>query len=134
LKRIRSLENLQEEKDIYRIADVDDQRYRIRDERNSKFPDRYLLLEPLQGDRYLVADFGDFPAYQLPHLLRRITVTPEFLDAYSGALYSVVQQIDSWLKLTGGEFLVDTKIFWLGVGAKELAVRRKDRIRTASRS
>lgn len=122
LKAIRSLESLQNAKNIYLISDIDDQRYRIQggrelNERNSKFPDRYLLLEQLQGDRYLVADFGDFPAYQLPHLLRRITVTPEFLDTYSEAVYAVIRQIDSWLKLTGGEFLVDTKMFRLGVGA-----------------
>jgi hypothetical protein len=38
-----------------------------------------------------------------------------FLDVYADAICDVISDVNRWLVLTGGEFLIDTKMFRIGL-------------------
>ena len=59
---------------LYRISDKQAKGYKVQagreiSDRNAEYPDRHLLLRHLIDNKYVVADFGDFPLYQVPKLL-----------------------------------------------------------------
>ena len=72
---------------------------------------RYLLLKDVGDSNYLVADFGDFPLYNVDKLLQIFTIEESYLEFYSDAIVDLLNEISKWIYLTGGEFVVDTKMF-----------------------
>jgi hypothetical protein len=117
LKEISAFEAvLKQVTDLYLVTDVKADGYVIKagteiSERNTDYPDRYLLLRHLKDDKYLVADFGDFAPYQFHNLLKICKVNRKYLQNYADAIYEIVRQINQWVKTTGNEFLVDTNMF-----------------------
>jgi len=78
LKSIRYLEQIQKIKDLYVETEKKASSFKIVrgkdiNEENVKFLDRYLLLKDLGDNKFLVADFGDFPRYNMDKLLKSIT-------------------------------------------------------------
>ena len=122
LKEISAFEAvLKQVTDLYLVTDVKADGYIVKagreiSERNTDYPDRYLLLRHLKDDNYLVADFGDFAPYQFQNLLKICKVNRKYLENYAETLYEIVLQINQWVKSTGNEFLIDTNMFRMASG------------------
>lgn len=119
MKDLKHLEGIQRIKDLYLETNKKVNSYKVVsgtkiNERNIKFPDRYLLLKNLGDNNFLVEDFGDFRPYNIEKLLHFFIVNKEFLEIYSDALFGLMKDINSWLDLTGREFVIDTRMFKLG--------------------
>jgi hypothetical protein len=117
LKEISALEaDLRQATDIYLVTDAKANGYVVKagteiNERNTDFPDRYLLLRHLNDNKYVVADFGDFAPYQFQNLLKICKVNEKYLQNYADAIYRIVIQINKWVDTSGNEFLIDNKMF-----------------------
>ena len=125
LKELRSLESIQKNvTDLYVNTNKKVDNYKITSgkeisDRNIEYPDRYLLLRYLKGDKYQVADFGDFAPYHVGDLLNIFRFNNKYIKDYSDSIYDFIKAINEWLDLTGSEFLIDTKMFRLGMKAKQ---------------
>ena len=120
LKSIRYLEQLQKIKDLYVGTEKKASSFKIvsgkdLNKENVKFPNRYLLLKDLGDNKFLVADFGDFPQYNVDKLLKIFNIDNKYIDIYVDAILDIVNEINNWVDLTDSEFLIDTKMFRLGV-------------------
>ena len=82
-------------------------------EKNTEFPDRYLLMRELTSNKSSVEDFGDFAEYKEGKLLHYHKVREDCIDYFTEAVYDLIRTINSWLALTGNEFLIDNKVFRL---------------------
>jgi hypothetical protein len=124
LKELRSLESIQKNvTDLYVNTNKKVDNYKITSgkeisDRNIEYPDRYLLLRYLKGDKYQVADFGDFAPYRVGDLLNIFRFNNKYIKDYSDSIYDFIKAINEWLDLTGSEFLIDTKMFRLGMKTK----------------
>jgi hypothetical protein len=87
-------------------------------DRNTEYPDRYLLLRHLGEDKYQVVDFGDFAPYRVSNLLNIFRSNEKYLDGISGSIFDFIQKINEWLDSTGSEFLIDAKMFRFGMKRK----------------
>ena len=125
LKELRSLESIQKNvTDLYVNTKKKVDNYKITSgeeisDRNIEYPDRYLLLRYLEGDKYQVADFGDFAPYHVGDLLNIFRFNNKYIEDYSDSIYDFIKTINEWLDLTGSEFLIDTKMFRLGMKTKQ---------------
>jgi hypothetical protein len=118
IKSLRYLESIQKEEELYTRTDKETTSYKIvygkeLNKENIKFPDRYLLLRDLGNNKSLVADFGDFPLYNVNKLLQIFTIDKRYLEIYSNVIFDLMREINNWVDLTGGEFVIDTKMFRL---------------------
>jgi len=120
IKNLRYLEQIQKIEDLYIKTDKKASPFKIvsgkeLNEKNIKFPDRYILLKILSDNKFLVVDFGDFPHYDADKLLQIFKINEKYLEVYADAIFDLVSDINNWVKLTGEQFLVDTKMFRLGI-------------------
>lgn len=116
IKSLRSLENIQKNKNLYIDSDKKATSLKVvagkeLSEGNIRFPDRHLLLRDLDNDKFLVTDFGDIPLYYLEKSLNFFKVNKTLLDNYINIISQLKQEIINWLNLTGREFIIDTKMF-----------------------
>ena len=116
IKSLRYLESIQKSEELYVQTGKKTTSYKIvagkeLNEDNIKFPDRYLLLKDLGDNKSLVADFGDFPLYMVSKLLQVFTINEKYLELYAGGILNLIREINNWVDLTGGEFVIDTKMF-----------------------
>ena len=117
LKEIRSFEFMPTNiDDLYIATDKTAKGYKLEsgknlNDRNTEYPDRYLLLKHLEGDKFMVRDFGDFALYQKGKLLQIYRVNDKYLSHFAASLFSLINSISLWIKLTGYEFVIDTKMF-----------------------
>lgn len=123
IKSLRNLESVQQSEELYAGTDKKVTSYKIvsgkeLNEENIKFPDRYLLLKDLGDNKSQVADFGDFPPYNINKLLQIFTIKEKYLETYSSAILDLIGEINIWVDLTGGEFIIDTEMFRLGYKVK----------------
>lgn len=121
MKQIRALEAIQKNiSDLYVPIGKEVTGYKVQagiemNESNSKYPNRYLLLKHLRDDIYQVADFGDFPLYQVSKLLYLFRVNEKYKQVYAQEIFNTIKAFNIWIELTGTELLLDTKMFRLGV-------------------
>jgi len=128
LKSLRRLEAIQKVETLNKVTERKTEKYRVQSGKtinpvNTEYPDRYLLLKHIKDDKYVVTDFGDFTPFQSSKLLNICTVQPQFIDSYADAISDVVADINRWLELTGGEFLIDTKMFRIGFSNLDMQVK-----------
>ncbi len=71
----------------------------------------YLLLKELDNDKFLVEDFGDIEKYNISKSLNFYKVNDNCKDILSNHIYLILVNIKNWLKLTGYEFIIDSKEF-----------------------
>ena len=128
IKSLRNLESIQKFSELYIPADRKTTSFSVisgRDinEENIQFPERYVLLKNLADNKSLVVDFGDFAAYNRNRLLQIFVINEKLRDIYIAALSDLIEDINVWLDLTGGEFVVDTKMFRVGykIETKEIS-------------
>jgi len=119
IKSLRYLESIQKDEELYVRTNKKHTSYKILggrelNEENIKFPNRYLLLKDLGNNKSLVADFGDFPPFNISKLLQIFTMNKRYLEIYSSAIFDLIREIKKWVNLTGGEFVIDTKMFRVG--------------------
>lgn len=112
------MESIQKGEELYTSIDKKATSYKIVHGKelhaeNVKFPDRYLLLRDLGNNKSLVADFGDFAPYNVDKLLQIFTINERYLEIYSSVIFDLMGEINNWVDLTGGEFVIDTKMFRL---------------------
>lgn len=81
---------------------------------NSKYKDRFLLLKDLGSNKHQVEDFGDFPKYNQNQLLDIFVVEKNAIDYLATTIAATLSNISTWVDLTGGEFIIDPKMFRLG--------------------
>jgi hypothetical protein len=130
IKSLQSLEAMQKNEALYEVTKRKAGGYRIQSGKemnpiNKDYPDRYLLLKHLKDDKYVVADFGDFAPYRHSKLLNICIVQPKFIDEYANAISDVISSINQWIELTGSEFLIDTKMFRIGIGDNEMPLKER---------
>jgi hypothetical protein len=116
IKQLRHLEMIQKSEDLYIETGKKATSYKIvagkeLNEANIKFPDRYLLLQDLEDGKSLVADFGDFYLYNVDKLLYYFKINESYLEDYTESIFQLIIEINNWVDLTGGEFVIDTKMF-----------------------
>lgn len=116
IKKLRHLEMIQKSEDLYIETGKKATSYKIiagkeLNEANIKFPDRYLLLQDLEDGKSLVADFGDFYLYNVDKLLYYFKINESYLEDYTESIFQLIIEINNWVDLTGGEFVIDTKMF-----------------------
>ncbi len=116
IKSLRRLESVQKAEGLYAETEEEATSYEVvagreLNRENIKAPNRYLLLKNLTDNRSVVADFGDFAPYDVEKLLRVFVVDQKFLEVYSGAIFDLLGEVNNWVHLTGGEFIVDAKMF-----------------------
>ena len=116
IKSLQQLEAIQKHEALYEVTERKAENHRVQGGKeinpsNTEYPDRFLLLKLLKADKYIVMDFGDFAPYQRSKFLNICTVRSNFTDTYADAIYDVISDINRWLSVTGGEFLIDTKMF-----------------------
>jgi len=119
IKSLRYLESIQKGEELYSRTEKEATSYKIvvgkeLNKDNIEFPDRYLLLKDLGNNQFLVADFGDFAPYNMNKLLQIFVSNQRYLETFSDAIFDLVREINKWVDLTGGEFVIDTKMFRLG--------------------
>ena len=119
IKSLRYLESIQKGEELYFRTEKEATSYKIvagkeLNKDNIEFPDRYLLLKDLGNNQFLVADFGDFAPYNMNKLLQIFVSNQRYLETFSDAISDLVREINKWVDLTGGEFVIDTKMFRLG--------------------
>ena len=119
IESLRNLESIQNFSELYISVDRKTTSFSIisgkdMNEENIPFPERYLLLKNLADNKSLVVDFGDFAAYNRDRLLQIFVINEKLRDIYSAALSDVIKEINVWSDCTGGEFVVDTKMFRFG--------------------
>jgi hypothetical protein len=119
IKSLQRLEAIQKLETLYEVTERKAEKYHIQSGKminplNTEYPDRYLLLKPLKDDKHVVVDFGDFAPYQSSKLLNICMVQPQYFDTYENAISDVISDINRWLEVTGGEFLIDTKMLRIG--------------------
>ena len=110
------LESIQKNEELYVQTGKKAASYKILagkelNEDNINFPGRYLLLKDLGDKKSLVADFGDFPLYNVSKLLQLFTINEEYLELYAGGIFDLIMESNKWVDLTGVEFIIDTKMF-----------------------
>lgn len=116
IKSLRYLENIQKNEELYVNTGKKATSYKIvagskLNADNIKFPDRHLLLKDLGKNKSLVADFGDFPLYNISKLLQTFTINEQHCEHYADGIHSLIKDINNWVRITGGEFVLDTKMF-----------------------
>ncbi len=119
IKSLRNLESVQQSEELYARTNKKVTSHKIvsgkeLNEENIKLPDRYLLLKELGDNKSQVADFGDFPPYNINKLLQIFTIKEKYLETYSSSILDLIGEINIWVDLTGGEFIIDTEMFRLG--------------------
>ncbi len=82
---------------------------------NTKYKERFLLLKDLGEDKYQVMDFGDFPKYNQELLLKVFIIKETAIDYLATIMNETLSHINNWLNLTGREFVIDTKMFRMGL-------------------
>ena len=76
-------------------------------EDNTLYPDRHILLRHIDGDKYQVKDFADFPKYQAQHLLSEYRVNEALLQDFVYMVSTYLGCADDWVKKTGGKMFID---------------------------
>jgi len=116
IKKLRNLESFQKVQDLYSVSEQKVDEYVIKSGKsinntNDNYPNRYLLLKKLGKGNFQVVDFGDFYKDKSAIALNICYVNNVYLIPFSHAIYSVLQSISQWGKVTGNEFLIDSKQF-----------------------
>ncbi len=101
--------------DMYVIGEKEVEGYKLQGETEinpkNEYPDRYMLLQYLEGDKFVVKDFGDFPRYQLPNLLKMCKIKEDYIELYGESVSYLINAIERWLACTGYEIIVDPMRF-----------------------
>lgn len=116
LKDVRLLEFMLKNEDLYIDTKKKAKGYKIIsgveiNPGNKLFPDRYLLMKHIGNNKYVVSDFGDIAKYNLEKCLRYYKVNKKLVNDYSHTISELITDVNHWLKLTGGEFVIDMKMF-----------------------
>lgn len=116
LKSLRRLERVQKSGSLYRATKRKAVNFKIQSgveisAENKALPDRYLLLERLKENEYVVKDFGDISKYNLEKCLNYFVVNDETLETYCNIIHDLISCINNWVDITGDEFLLDQKKF-----------------------
>lgn len=79
---------------------------------SNNLPERYILMEKLDGEKGFVRNFGDFPIGYIPVLTNYFSINDKSLDKYCDILFLLIKSINKWLEITNNEFIFDfTKQF-----------------------
>jgi len=70
-------------------------------------------MREITNNKASVEDFGDFAKYKVENLLNYYKVRDDCQVYFTEAVYDLIQVINTWLALTGNEFLIDNKVFRL---------------------
>lgn len=116
LQKIASLKKIQTFDCLYLPTGEVTEDYKIvkgsdLNESNEKYPDRYILFKAIGNDNYEVKDFGDIDLYNLNKSLRFFKITPEWINSFTNIIYDLIQDFNTWGKLTGKKFIIDTNNF-----------------------
>lgn len=95
----------------YRVSSGDDLGFEP-----SKLPNHILLLRVLAKGDCRIADFGSFAKGRIDDLLEVYRVGDKHAVEYASNIRLVLDGIESWVKLTGSEFIMDEKMFRVGLG------------------
>ena len=102
--------------DLFEFGSEVDKNYRIQlgssmNSENVKYPNRYLLLEKLKGSKYRVTDFGDFRELDKNNLLNVCSIKGVWKSTFVRAIYDLLECMNEWLELTGGEIIINSRMF-----------------------
>ncbi len=76
---------------------------------NAAFPNRLLLLEMLDDEKYKVQDFGDFAPNDFAKLLKLFSIDAQFVEPLASDIFKLLQAFNRWFSLTGKEFIFDPR-------------------------
>jgi len=117
IKNLRLLEDIYKQKQYFlEIIEEKNTNYKVIRGNDfscasSNYADRYLLLYNMGKDKYIVKDFGDFYKDDIEKLLKKFKISEKLIGSISISINELLKAINKWLKLTGNEFLIDTKFF-----------------------
>jgi len=116
LKRLGTLKSIRKWDELYIETNKVNNKYQIKswkeiNESNEIFPDRYLLLEKIDKEKYIVSDFWDIYEYDVEKCLKYYKVNQEIIWVYSEIIYDLIEEINLWIDKTGGELIINTNEF-----------------------
>lgn len=82
---------------------------------NTDYPDRWILLKPIDQGRYVVSDFGDFNQYHCDKLLNIYKVSNQYLFKYAKLVSDFLKEINHWIEITGETILIDPLLYRIGI-------------------
>jgi hypothetical protein len=76
--------------------------------KNTTFPDRFLLMAPLNEQSGTVVDFGDFVEIdRIEKLRNEFTLNPDCRDSYIAKIRQFIAIVERWLDATNGELIIE---------------------------
>jgi hypothetical protein len=72
-----------------------------------------VLLKFVKKDTYTVCDAGDIAGRHAEKCLNYYKISPEVAESYAASIFAVLTVINTWLRRTGNEFILETKLIHL---------------------
>lgn len=72
---------------------------------NITYPNRYILLKQIDNEKGIVEDSGDFRKEDIERLIGFYAIKPAKLDQIGGQIYTILELVRQWIKLSDGKLL-----------------------------
>ncbi len=106
---LKNIEATQKIQGLYKKIGAIKNKYKIQhgediNPENKKFPNRYLLLEYIDQEKFIVRDFGDIPKYNIEECLNQYVIDEELIQLYAKNIYYLLKSVDDCLRVNGLKF------------------------------
>lgn len=117
LKNLKNFERLQASDGLYKDIQQRAAGYSIsnNDEKDGtpEIGKQKVLLKFVKKDVYTVCDTGAIAGRHAEKCLNYYKISPEVAEAYAASIFDLLTVINTWLRRTGNEFILETKLIHL---------------------
>lgn len=111
LKHIYRLGNLLDGKDLYYDTGKHSTEYIVVkgtdiNKDNKLYPDRYLLMKPIDSKHSVVIDFGDIYQYNKDKCLKVFKINDKYVSILALEICTLLKDFDTWKKLIGNQLIL----------------------------
>ena len=110
LKHIYRLGNLLDNKDLYYDTGKYSTEYIVVkgtdiNKENKLYPDRYLLMKPIDQEHSIVVDFGDLYKHNKEKCLKIFKINDKYISILALELSKLLNNFNTWKKLTSNQLI-----------------------------
>lgn len=111
LKHIYRLESLLDNKDLYYDTGKHSKEYILVkgtdiNRENKLYPDRYLLMKPIDNKHFIVIDFGDIYQYNKDKCLKVFKINDKYVSILTLEICTLLKDFNTWNKLIGNKLIL----------------------------
>lgn len=111
LKHIYRLKNLLDGKDLYYDTGKHSTEYIVVkgtdiNKENKLYPDRYLLMKPIDSKHSVVIDFGDIYQYNKDKYLKVFKINDKYVSILALEICTLLKDFNTWNKLIGNQLIL----------------------------